>query len=117
MRHRILVAMALAWLGVTLLASPASARSKPMTATYIIRTVSAAYGDRTPHVVGVQKTRTETSGALMYVIRLSGTFHRGRHRARYLTFSALAARWYVWGVQGYDRRHHLVWIDPTLPRP
>ncbi|HEX6507168.1 MAG TPA: hypothetical protein VF221_05995, partial [Chloroflexota bacterium] len=71
--------------------------------------------DRKPRVLHVEKSRTESSlHEVMYVIHLAGTFHRGRVQAHYLYFSALAGRWYVWGIQGYDSHHHLRWIDGTL---
>jgi hypothetical protein len=53
----------------------------------------------------------------MYVLELRGSFRRGRARAAYLSFSALTDRWYVWGVEGYDARHHLQWRDATVKVP
>lgn len=116
MWRRLLLGLTLACLGMIATNAPrASAHRGSMTASFIIKRVSIAYGDRKPRLVHVERTRTESSPhEVMYVIRLAGRFHRGRIQATYLSFSALAGRWYVWGVQGYDSHHHLRWIDATL---
>ena len=52
----------------------------------------------------------------MYVMGLSGHFHKGRKAAKYLHFSALASRWHVWGITGLGSRHQVLWTDSVLPR-
>ncbi|GAC1464521.1 MAG: hypothetical protein PVSMB7_07690 [Chloroflexota bacterium] len=85
----------------------------------IARSIAAAYGEKHPDVVSVNATTTDsTPHERMYVIELAGRFrHRGKPMARFLTFSALADRNYIWGITARDRLHHLVWIDPVPPYP
>lgn len=82
----------------------------------IVRTVARVYGESHPHVIHLERTTTDsTPHQVMYFIGLSGHFHKGRTQARYLYFSALADRWYVWGLAAYDSGHRLVWTDRVVP--
>jgi hypothetical protein len=97
------------------LAPPASAKVPPMTAAYIIKKVSAHYGVAKPRVLHLEKTLTDsTPHEMMYFVEIAGAFHRGRTQARYIYFSALAGRWYVWGLRAYDLHHHLRWADASV---
>jgi hypothetical protein len=95
----------------------AAAPARGPTAASIIHRVAAVYGDAKPHVLKAQRTETDsTPQQTMYFVKLRGRFHKGSKRASYLQFSALVNRWYVWGIQAYNARHRLVWVDATLPR-
>lgn len=113
--RRAVRALALAWLlASVLIAGSASAAGKSIPANTVIHRVAAVYGEKQPHVVRLQRTRTDSSPSEpMYFIALSGHFHKGKKKAVYLSFSALADRSYVWGVLGQDSHHHEVWLDPT----
>ena len=84
-------------------------------AALLNREVSAAYGEEHPHVLRLEKTRTDPSPQEpMYFVHLWGRFHRGRLAADELYFSALADRPFIWGVQGYSGSgagRHSVWMD------
>ncbi len=116
MWRRLFFGLIFACLGtISTVAPVASAHRGSMTTSFIIGKVSAAYGESKPRLVHVEKTWTDSSPhEVMYFIQLAGSFHRRRVGAHYLYFSALAGRWYVWGVQGYDGHHHLRWTDAIL---
>lgn len=118
MRRQLLFSLTLIGLCSGSFAAPlASAHDVHLTTKQIIARVGATYGDRKPRVVHVERTNTEGAPPqVMYLVQIAGTFHRGRVSARYLSFSALASRWYVWDVVGYDSHHHRRWSDATLPK-
>ncbi|HEX8917495.1 MAG TPA: hypothetical protein VF898_03250 [Chloroflexota bacterium] len=96
----------------------ASNREHTISAAALIREVAAVYGEHKPQVVTLQRTITDsTPNQRMYFVELRGHFRKGKLTARYLLFSALAKRWYVWGVVGENGQHHPVWIVDVLPRP
>lgn len=97
--------------------SYASSTHRHLTPRTIARRVAAAYGEKKPRILHVQRTESEATYAPMYVVRLSGRFHKGHKRAAYLYFSALVRRWFIWGIVAQDAHHHIVWLDNALPRP
>lgn len=80
--------------------------------------VGAVYGDNHPVVVRVERSVTEATGSPMYQIELSGNFHKGKLRARYLVFSALASGSYIWDIwasmRPMERGVHRVWFVSTI---
>jgi hypothetical protein len=50
----------------------------------------------------------------MYIMTLAGLFHEGPRVARYVRFSALADKAYVWGVVGYNHSGSTLWSDDEL---
>jgi hypothetical protein len=88
-------------------------------ATTIVRQVAAVYGEQHPRVLHEEKTFSDPApGEPMYLIHLSGRFHRGRARSDELYFSALADRHFIWGIQGYQgkgTRRHSTWTDCQRP--
>jgi len=104
-----------AFVGTILSSGSALAAGTVIPTGTVIHRVAAAYGENHPHVVHLQRTRTDSSpNEPMYFVVLSGHFHKGSKRAVYLSFSALADRSYIWGVLGQDAHHRQVWLDSIL---
>ena len=77
--------------------------------------VGAHYGDAHPRIVSADATQTDNPPHdPMYTIILAGHFHHGRQIARYLSFSALADKTYVWAICGYNRPGTNLWVDDEL---
>lgn len=97
----------------------AAAHSRwPAAVIAVTRDVAHVYRATHVRIAHVQTTRTDSTPTKpMYFITLSGTFHKGKHVARILDFSALANRSYIWGIVAFDAHNHIIWTDPTLPRP
>jgi hypothetical protein len=87
------------------------------TAEDIARQVGRHYGDMHPRIVYVESTQTDPPPHdPMYIMTLAGHFHEGRRVARYVSFSALADKTYVWGVMGYNQPGSTLWSDDELER-
>jgi hypothetical protein len=77
--------------------------------------VGAAYGERYPRVVTATSSTTDNPPHdPMYLMKIAGRFHKGHLSARYLEFSALADRMYVWGIQAYNTLGKNLWFDDLL---
>ncbi len=77
--------------------------------------VGAHYGDVHPRIVAVESTSTDNiPHDPMYFMTIEGRFHKGRQIVRYVSFSALADRTYVWGVQGYNKAGSPDWSENEL---
>ena len=89
----------------------------------LARQAAAVYGEQHPRIVQVTRTATDNSGEPMYRILLAGRFVKYGRPARYLAFSALANRHYIWAICGYatlqsakaDAPPGCVWGDDELP--
>jgi hypothetical protein len=85
------------------------------TADDIARQVGRHYGDTHPRIVYVESTQTDPPPHdPMYIMTLAGHFHEGRRVARYVRFSALADKAYLWGVVGYNHSGSTLWSDDEL---
>jgi hypothetical protein len=118
MRVRALVLIAVA---AAVMISPrvvlGAATSSAVTPSAVTRIVAGMYGEHHPRIIHLERTTTETGHQPMYFIGMSGHFTRGRKHAGTIYFSALAARWHVWGLAAYDTQHHLLWTQTLVPRP
>jgi hypothetical protein len=92
-------------------------KTRALTPSAVTRIVAAIYGEHHPRIVHLERTTTETGQQPMYFIGMSGHFTRGHKHAASIYFSALAARWHVWGLAAYDAQHHLLWTQTLVPRP
>ncbi|GAC1470208.1 MAG: hypothetical protein PVSMB7_20700 [Chloroflexota bacterium] len=82
----------------------------------VVQRVSRVYGEKRPRIIHLERTQTDPiPHEPMYFVGLAGHFRKGRKTARLLYFSALANRWYVWGIVAYDGHRHLLWTDVRLP--
>ena len=53
----------------------------------------------------------------MYLMSVTGRFHKGALVAVRLGFSALADSMYVWSISAYDQAGKEVWFDRDLGTP
>ena len=83
----------------------------------IAKQVANHYGEPHPKVLQVKSTETDNPPHdSMYLITLSGHFHKGTIKAQYLSFSALADKMYVWNIFGYNQSDQSLWQDMQLPQ-
>ena len=69
-----------------------------------IMRVAKSYGDDHAKVAEILKAGTDsTPHQLMYVVDLSGHFHHGRVRSRYLEFSILGNGRKAWAIRQHGR--------------
>jgi hypothetical protein len=81
----------------------------------IARYVGTAYGDPQAAIAGVKSDVTDNPPHdPMYLMTLTGHFHKGALEAETLGFSALANRMYVWAIRAYDQAGTEVWSDQEL---
>lgn len=88
----------------------------------IAKQVGTQYGDPQAQVAKVTSMVTDNPPHdPMYLMSLTGHFHKGAVEAVRLSFSALADRMYVWGITARDQAGNEVWFDrelgPTSPSP
>ncbi|HEX8995326.1 MAG TPA: hypothetical protein VF812_04805 [Ktedonobacterales bacterium] len=81
----------------------------------IAKQVGIHYGDSQAQVTGVKDAVADGPGQHpMYLISVTGRFHKGALVAVRLDFSALADSMYVWHVYAYDQTGKEIWIDRDL---
>ena len=74
--------------------------------------VGTHYGDPHSVVVRARTDWTEVDGTPMYLMTVAGQMRKDGVEAATVTFSALATRFSVWDVRGFDGAGQLVWTDP-----
>jgi hypothetical protein len=122
-RHFLLL-LALALLGSSVLAACetgpfASVTSTPtrtlLSPDVIALQVGNAYGEPHPQILQVKSDVSEAPPhEPMYLMSISGHFHKGTLEAVTLGFSATATRMYVWAIRGLDQAGNEVWLDDEL---
>jgi hypothetical protein len=81
----------------------------------IARQVGTYYGEAHAHITNVMTTQEDPPPHdPMYIMSLTGHFHKGALVAHTLSFSALASRMYVWGITARDQAGNEVWFDREL---
>ena len=81
----------------------------------IARQVAAHYGDSHPQDIQVQSTQTDNPPHdPMYLITITGNFHKGTLKAHSLSFSALATKMYAWNIYAFDQSGKQQWMDNDL---
>jgi hypothetical protein len=81
----------------------------------IAKQVGMHYGDPQAQVAGVKDTIADGPGQHpMYLMSVTGHFHKGALVAVRLGFSATADRMYVWSIYAYDQAGKEVWFDRDL---
>ncbi|SRR5579883_44205 len=81
----------------------------------VARQVGAHYGDPHPRIIALFSTTTDNPPHdPMYGMTLRGRFRHGRLRARFVRFSALADKTYVWGLVGYNDARAMLWWEAEL---
>ena len=84
----------------------------------IARQVGIHYGDPQAQVAGVKDAVADGPGRHpMYLMSLTGHFHKGALVAVRLDFSALADSMYVWHIDAFDQAGKEVWFDRDLGSP
>ena len=84
----------------------------------IAKQVGAHYGDPQAQVATVKDTVADGPGRHpMYLMSVTGRFHKGALVAVRLGFSALADSMYVWSISAYDQAGKEVWFDRDLGTP
>lgn len=86
----------------------------------IARQVSTHYSEAHAQITKVTSTLTDSPPHdPMYLMTLTGHFHKGALEAYTLSFSALANKMYVWAILAYDQAGMQIWLDhelaPALP--
>lgn len=77
--------------------------------------VSAHYGEAHVHIIRAMSTVADPPPHdPMYLMSLTGHFHKGALEAHTLSFSALANRMYVWDISAHDQAGNEVWFDREL---
>ena len=86
-----------------------------LSADDIARQVAAHYGDSHPQDIQVQSTQTDNPPHdPMYLITITGNFHKGTLKAHSLSFSALATKLYAWNIYAFDQLGQQQWQDDDL---
>jgi hypothetical protein len=81
----------------------------------IAKQVGIHYGDPQAHVAGVKTTVADPPPhEPMYLMSVTGSFHKGALVAVKLGFSATADRMYVWSIYAFDQAGNEVWFDRDL---
>lgn len=84
----------------------------------IAKQVGMHYGDPQAQVAGVKDAVADGPGQHpMYLMSVTGHFHKGALVAVRLGFSALADAMYVWSIYAYDQAGREVWFDRDLGAP
>lgn len=81
----------------------------------IAKQVGTYYGDPHAQISGsVTSTVSDSSQEPMYIMAITGIFHKNGMTAYTIGFSALADRMYVWSVSALDKQGNEVWVDHVL---
>lgn len=81
----------------------------------IAKQVGIHYGDPQARVAGVKSTVADPPPhEPMYLMSVTGNFHKGALAAVKLGFSATADRMYVWHISAFDQAGNEVWFDQDL---
>jgi hypothetical protein len=77
--------------------------------------VGDTYGEPHAQVAKVMSTVADAPPHdPMYLMTLTGRFHKGALEAQTLSFSALANKMYIWDIHAYDQAGMEVWFDREL---
>jgi len=97
--------------GVTACGTSAAPHLRP---DEIAKQVGAHYGDPQAQVVEVRSELTDGTQEPMYLMSVTGRFHKRTLAAVTLGFSAMADRMYVWHILAFDQAGNEVWFDRDM---
>lgn len=102
-------------LGSAFISACGTEKPRLLSADIIARKVAKHYGEPSPKIAGVTTTESDDSThQSMYLMGLTGHFHRDNLEATSLSFSALGNRMYVWYIRGCNSPNEEIWVDPEL---
>lgn len=113
LRRTLIALLAMALLISVCVAACGTSAASSVSPNQIAKQVGAHYGDAQAQVAGVRSTESDQQDP-MYLMTLTGRFHKGSLVAVRLGFSALADRMYVWHISAFDQAGNLMWFDRDL---
>lgn len=64
-----------------------------------------------PKIVSINADMAENNHGPLFLVKVKGSFKKGKKNASFLTFSMLTERTAIWGIRATDNKGKLIWED------